>query len=92
MESNIPKRFKRNTIKAELYRAKRISSNFTNEVTLISNKCKPLNYPIRFVNSVINEFIPAQTNKDIQFTIPPWLIAVKEKLVLVEILYLLLEE
>ena len=47
---------------------------------------------MRFVNSVINEFIPAQTNKDIQFTIPPWLIAVKEKLVLVEILYLLLEE
>ena len=28
--SNIPKRYKRNTIKAELYRAKRTSSNFTN--------------------------------------------------------------
>ena len=28
--SNIPKRYKRNTIKAELYRAKRTTSNFTN--------------------------------------------------------------
>ena len=31
--SNIPKWYKRNNFKAELYRAKRISSNFTNEVT-----------------------------------------------------------
>ena len=38
--SNIPKRYKRNTIKTELYRAKRISSNFTNEVILIRNKFK----------------------------------------------------
>ena len=33
--SNITKRDKRNTIKAELHRAKRISSNFINEVKLI---------------------------------------------------------
>ena len=38
--SNLPKRYKWNTIKAELYRAKRILSNFTNEVTLIRNKFK----------------------------------------------------
>ena len=31
--SNIPKRYKRNTIKAELYRAKYISSNFVSEMT-----------------------------------------------------------
>ena len=53
--SNIPKRCKCNTIKAELSRAKRISSNFTNEVKLIRNK-----NPIRFVNSVIHEFTTAQ--------------------------------
>ena len=49
--SNIPKRYKRNTIKAELYQAKRISSNFTNEVNLRRTK-----NPIRFVNSVIHEY------------------------------------
>ena len=35
--SNIPNRYKRNTIKAKLYHAKRISWNFTNEVTMIKN-------------------------------------------------------
>ena len=35
--SNIPKRYKRNTIKAELYRGKRISTIFTKEVTLMKN-------------------------------------------------------
>ena len=39
-ESNIPKRYKRNTTKVKLYRAKCILSNFTNEVTLIRNKFK----------------------------------------------------
>ena len=43
--SNISKRYKRNTIKAELYRAKCISSNFTNEITLIRNKFKTAGYP-----------------------------------------------
>ena len=51
--SNIPKRHKWNTIKAELYRAKRISLNFTTEVTLIRNKFKSAGYPMRFVNSVV---------------------------------------
>ena len=51
--SNIPKQHKWNTIKAELYRAKRISLNFTIEVTLIRNKFKSAGYPMRFVNSVV---------------------------------------
>ena len=33
--SNIPKRYNRNSIRTELYSAKRISSNFTSEVTVI---------------------------------------------------------
>ena len=51
--SNIPKRYKWNTITAELYRAKCISSNFTKMVTLIRNKFKSAGYPMRFVNSVL---------------------------------------
>ena len=71
--SNIPKRYKRNTIKAELHRAKRTSSNFTNEVTLIRKKFKSAGYPMHFVNSVIHEFTTAQTNEDIEFILTPWL-------------------
>ena len=61
--SNVPKKYKQNTIKTESCRAKRISSNFTNEVT-IRNKFKSAGYPMRFVNSVIHEFTTAQTNEE----------------------------
>ena len=57
--SNIPRRHKWNTIKAELYLAKHISPNFTNEVTLIRNKFKSAGYPMCFVNSVKHEFTTA---------------------------------
>ena len=57
--SNIPKRYKRNTIKAELYQAKSISSNFTNEVRLIRNKFKSADYPICSVNTAICEITTA---------------------------------
>ena len=48
--SNIHKRYKKNSIKAESYRAKRISSNLTSEVTVIRNKFESAGYPKRFVN------------------------------------------
>ena len=39
---------------------------------------------MRFVNSITHEFTIAQTNEDNEFTIPPWLLEVKKKIVLVE--------
>ena len=57
--TDIPKRYKRNTIKAALYWAKCISSNFTNEVTLTRNKFESVGYPMHFANSVIHEFTTA---------------------------------
>ena len=87
--SNIPKRYKRNTIKVELYRAKRISSDLTNEVILIRNKFKSAGYSVRFIDSVIHDFTTAQTNEDNELIIPPWLFEIKKKIVLVEIPYCL---
>ena len=84
---NIPKRYKQNAIETELYQAKCISSNFTNEVTLIRNKFKSAGYPMRFVNSVIHKLTTAETNEDIEFIIPTWFFEVKKKIVLVEILF-----
>ena len=75
--SNIPKRYKRNSIKTELYRAKRISSNFTSEVTVISNKLR--------VNAV-------KENEESDFIISPWLFEEKKKVVLMEILFCLKNE
>ena len=89
---NIPKRYKQNIIKTKLYRAKHISSNFKNEVTLIGNKCKSAGYPVSFVNTVIHELTTAQTNEDNKFIISCWLFEVKKKTVLVEIPYCLKNE
>ena len=54
--SKVPKRYKRNTIKTDLYRAKRISSDFQNELDIIKKKYLKANFPIRFINSVIRDF------------------------------------
>ena len=54
--SRVPKRYKRNSITGELYRAKRISDDVEEEVKKIKDKFCKANYPKRFVESVINEF------------------------------------
>ena len=83
--SNITKKNKLNTIKAELYRAKQIRSNFTNDVNLIRTKFKSAGCPMRFVNTAIHEFTTAQTNEEIEFIISHWLFEAKKKIDLVEI-------
>ena len=90
--SNISKRYKRNSIKTELYRAKRISSNFTSEVAVIRNKFESAGYPKRFVNSIIREFNAVKENEESDFIIPPWLFEGKKKVVLVEIPFCLKNE
>ena len=54
--SRVPKRYKRNSITGELYRAKRISDDVEEMVKKIKDKFCKANYPKRFVESVINEF------------------------------------
>ena len=83
--SNITKKNKLNNIKAELYRAKQIRSNFTNDVNLIRTKFKSAGCPMRFVNTAIHEFTTAQTNEEIEFIISHWLFEAKKKIDLVEI-------
>ena len=90
--SSIPKRYKRNSIKTELYRAKRISSNFTSEVTVIRNKFESAGHPKRFVNSIIREFNAVKENDESDFIIPPWLFEGKKKVFLVEIPFCLKNE
>ena len=59
-----PKRYGRNTINADLYRAKQISTNLDNELVIIKRKYLAANYPHRFFNSVINTFIEKENKKE----------------------------
>ena len=61
--SSIPKRYKRNTITTDLYRAKRIPTNLDNELVIIKKKFLAVDYPHRFINSVINTFIEKEKRK-----------------------------
>ena len=53
--SKTPKHYKRSTINGDLHRSKRIS-NFDEEFTLIKETFMKADYPLRFINSVVNEF------------------------------------
>ena len=55
--SKIPLRYKRNAIIGDLYRSKRISSCFDKEVEEIKEKFRTADFPERFVNSVVKNFI-----------------------------------
>ena len=90
--SNIPKRYKRNSIKTEMYRAKRISSNFTREVTVTRNKFESAGYPKSFLTNIIREFNAVKENEESDFIIRSWLFEKKKKVVLVEIPFCLKNE
>ena len=68
-KSQIPKRYKRNAINGDLHRSWRISSNFYHEKSQIRSKFSSAGYPMRFVNSVINDF----ENKEHDPMIPNYL-------------------
>ena len=50
------KHYKGNTINGDLHCSKRISSNFEEEILLIKEKLMKADYPLGFINSVVNEF------------------------------------
>ena len=61
--SNIPERYRRNTVNTDLYRAKRIASNLDNELIIIKKKFLAADYPHEFFNSIINTFIEKENEK-----------------------------
>ena len=61
----IPKRYKRNSITTDLNRAKRIATDFNNEVKIIRNKFIKTDYPKPFINNVIKRFNQDQLHNEI---------------------------
>ena len=68
--SNTPKRYKRNAIKGELHRASKIASSFDTEVLRIKKKFLSAGFPIRFINSVVEDFTKIPDDEPL---IPNWL-------------------
>ena len=65
----MPLKYKKNTLRTELHRAKSISSDFEEETRRITKKYSDAGYPIRFIKSVIRQFNePADPEE-----IPYWL-------------------
>ena len=80
-----PKRYGRNTINADLYRAKQISTNLDNELVIIKRKYLAANYPHRFFNSVINTFIEKENKKEEECWIPQNFFEIAKPVILIEI-------
>ena len=82
--SNVPKRYKRNAINGDLHRSKKISSNLNQEIIAIRDKYKKADYPSRFTESVIREFLNPSLDKD-DFIIPPFLFEELKPVILIEL-------
>ena len=87
--SQIPKRYKRNSIKVDLHRAKKISTNLKEEIKFIRNKFIKADLP--FIDNVIKDFsnqqkIVQQDNEEEQ-TIPSYFSEVEPTLLLLKLPY-----
>ena len=65
-----PKRFKWNTANGNFHRLKRISWTFDENIPLIKEEFMKTNYPLSFINIVVNEFQKSKIYGDESFTIP----------------------
>ena len=92
--SKVPKRYKRNNILGDLHRSKRISSNFHQEINEIRTKYSKADYPLRFINSIINKFQDDSNNDDQEesFIIPPYMFEESKSFLLLELPYCELNE
>ena len=89
--SQIPKRYKRNSIKVDLHRAKKISTNFKEEIKFIRNKFIKADFPLPFINSVIKDFNNqqkiVQQNNEEELIIPSYFFEVQLTFLLLKLPY-----
>ena len=90
--SKTPKRYKQNTINGDLHCSKRIVSNVDKEIPLIIEEFKEADSPLRFINSVINEFQKCKVSGDESFIIPTSLLEIAKPFIFIEIPYCELNE
>ena len=82
---------KKNSIKVDLHRARKISTNFKEEVKFIRNKFIKADFSLPFINSIIKHFnnqqkIVQQNNKE-ELIIPLYFSEVESTFLLPKLLY-----
>ena len=91
--SNIPKRYKRNSINTDLYCAKRVALNLDNELIITKNKFLAAVYSHKFTNSVINTFIEKKKiKKEEKYLIPQNFLEIPKPVIVIEIPFCLKNE
>ena len=87
--SQIPKRYKRNSIKVDLHRAKNISTNFKEELKFIRNKFIKVDFPVPFINNVMKDFKNQQKKRATkqQVIIPSYFFEVEPPFLLLKLPY-----
>ena len=85
--SSIPKRYKRNIITTDLHRAENIASNIEEEIKTIRKKFIKADYPVPFINSVINQYKDKIKEKEIDddYIIPPFLFKEEKPFILLKL-------
>ena len=69
-----------------------MSSNFNEKIPLIKEKFMKADYPLRFINNVVNEFQKGKECADESFIIPPTVFEITKPFIFVEIPYCELTE
>ena len=64
-----------------------MSSNFDKEIALIKEKFMKADYPLCFINSVVNEFQKSKECGDKSLIIPPSLFEITKSFILIDIPY-----
>ena len=85
--SKTPKRYNRNKINGDLYRSKGISSHFDEAIPLIKEKFIKADYPLRFIDSLINQFQKGKECEGESFIIPTGLLEIAKPFIFVGIPY-----
>ena len=85
--SKTPKRYKRNAINGNLYRAQQILSNFEAEIDKVYKKYSNAGYPSNFIKHVIKSFHENQQTKEAEreMLIPPELLQEKKPTVMIKL-------
>ena len=85
LTSKTPKHYNQSTISGDLHCSKRVSRNFDKEIPLIKEKFMKADYPLCFINSVVNEFQKGKECGDESFIIPTSLLEIAKSFIFIEI-------
>ena len=61
--TSVPKHYRKNFINRDLYRVKKLTSNFEQKFRILRDKYTKAGYPSRFSYSIINSFNPEKKDR-----------------------------